>query len=114
MKEREKYERLMQKAQLIEGNLQIDFVILDLSPKWMKCRRTKRLVFQFHRLGQEEGATACGKRLENYQILPDRQEKLVITQVNMMLGGLGLLLFFDLCPQCFGNINRCTLLEEGA
>ncbi|MFN4319385.1 MAG: hypothetical protein ACK4FY_02750 [Aquificaceae bacterium] len=114
MKEREKYERLMQKAQLIESNLQIDFVILDLSPKWMKCRRTKRLVFQFHRLGQEEGVTACGKRLENYQILPDRQEKLVITQVNMMLGGLGLLVFFDLCPQCFGNINRCTPLEEGA
>lgn len=114
MTEKEKIERLMEKAKLADPNLQIDFVILDLTPRWMKCRRTKRLVFQFHKLGKEEGSTVCGKRLEKYQVLPDRQEKLVITQVNMMLGGLGLLVFFDLCPECFGNINRCTPLEEGA
>ncbi|MFN7064554.1 MAG: hypothetical protein ACK4OF_00160 [Aquificaceae bacterium] len=113
MTERERFEKLTQKAQLVDSNLQIDFVILDLSPKWMKCRRTKRLVFQFHKLG-EEAITACGKRLEKYQVLPDRQERLVITQVNMILGGLGLLVFFDLCPKCFGNINRCTPLGEEA
>ena len=114
MTEKEKFERLMQKAQLVDPNIQINFVILDLTPRWMKCSRTKRLVFQFHKLGQEEALTACGKRLEKYQVLPERQENLVITQVNMMLGGLGLLVFFDLCPQCFGNINRCNPLEEGA
>ncbi len=112
MTEKEKFERLLQKAQLV-GDVKIEFVILDLKPKWMKCRRTKRLVFQFHRLGEEEGMTKCGLRLEEYQILPERQENLVITQVNMMLGGLGLLVFFDLCPQCFGNINRCNPIEGG-
>jgi hypothetical protein len=113
MTEKEKYEKLLQRAQLVDPNVQINFVMLDLQPKWMKCRRTRRLVFQFHKLGQEEALTACGKRLEKYQILPERQENLVITQVNMMLGGLGLLVFFDLCPQCFGNVNRCTPEEGG-
>jgi len=113
MTEKEKYEKLLQRAQLVDPNVQINFVMLDLQPRWMKCRRTKRLVFQFHKLGQEEALTACGKRLEKYQILPERQENLVITQVNMMLGGLGVLVFFDLCPQCFGNVNRCTLEEGG-
>jgi hypothetical protein len=107
MTEKEKYEKLLQRAQLVDQNVQINFVMLDLQPRWMKCRRTRRLVFQFHKLGQEEALTACGKKLEKYQILPERQENLVITQVNMMLGGLGLLVFFDLCPQCFGNVNRC-------
>ncbi len=114
MTEREKFERMLQKAQLVDQNVQINFVLLDLTPRWMKCRRTKRLVFQFHKLGEEEGLTACGMKLEKYQVLPERQENLVITQVNMMLGGLGLLVFFDLCPKCFGNINRCNPLEEGA
>ncbi len=114
MTEKERFERLLQKAQLVDPNLQINFVLLDLVPKWMKCRRTKRLVFQFHKLGDEEGKTACGLRLEKYQVLPERQENLVITQVNMMLGGLGLLVFFDLCPNCFGNINRCNPIQEGA
>ena len=113
MTEKEKYEKLLQRAQLVDPNVQINFVMLDLQPRWMKCRRTRRLVFQFHKLGQEEALTACGKRLEKYQILPERQENLVITQVNMMLGGLGLLVFFDLCPQCFGNVNRCNQEEGG-
>jgi hypothetical protein len=93
MTEKEKYEKLLQRAQLVDPNVQINFVMLDLQPRWMKCRRTRRLVFQFHKLGQEEALTACGKRLEKYQILPERQENLVITQVNMMLGGLGALGF---------------------
>jgi hypothetical protein len=113
MTEKEKYEKLLQRAQLVDPNVQINFVMLDLQPRWMKCRRTRRLVFQFHKLGQEEALTACGKRLEKYQILPERQENLVITQVNMMLGGLGVLVFFDLCPLCFGNVNRCTPEEGG-
>jgi len=113
MTEKEKYEKLLQRAQLVDPNVQINFVMLDLQPRWMKCRRTRRLVFQFHKLGQEEALTACGKRLEKYQILPERQENLVITQVNMMLGGLGVLVFFDLCPQCFENVNRCTSEEGG-
>ncbi len=108
----ERIKRLMEKAKLADENVQINFVILDLKPKWMKCRRTKRLVFQFHKLGDAENRTACGKELESSQILPDRQENLVITQVNMMLGGLGLLVFFDLCPECFGDVNRCNPLEE--
>ncbi len=112
MTDPERMKRLMEKAKLADKNLQINFVILDLSPKWMKCRRTKRLVFQFHKLGDAENRTGCGKELEKYQILPDRQENLVITQVNMMLGGLGLLVFFDLCPECFGDVNRCTPLED--
>ena len=112
MTDPEKVKKLMEKAKLADENVQINFVTLDLNPKWMKCRRTKRLVFQFHRLGDAENKTACGKELEHYQILPDRQENLVITQVNMMLGGLGLLVFFDLCPECFGDVNRCTPLEE--
>ncbi len=114
MAEREKFERLLQRAELINKDAQINFVLLNLNPKWMKCRRTKRLVFQFHRLGDSEGKTLCGLTLERYQVLPERQENLVITQVNMMLGGLGLLVFFDLCPECFGNINRCNPIEEGA
>ncbi len=109
----DRMKRLIEKAKLAKPEVQIDFVILDLDPKWMKCRRTKRLVFQFHKLGDAESRTACGKELERYQVLPDRQEKLVVTQVNMMLGGLGLLVFFDVCPQCFGNVNRCNPVEEG-
>ncbi|ADC88959.1 hypothetical protein Thal_0324 [Thermocrinis albus DSM 14484] len=108
MTEKEKFEKLLQKAQLVDPNITINFVMLDLSPRWMKCRRTRRLVFQFHKLGDQEGVTQCGKSLQQYQILPERQENLVITQVNMMLGGLGLQVFFDLCPQCFGNVNRCN------
>jgi hypothetical protein len=108
----EKFKRMVEKAKLADENIQISFVILDLNPKWMKCRRTKRLVFQFHRLGDAENKTQCGKELEKFQILPDRQENLVITQVNMMLGGLGLLVFFDLCPDCFGDVNRCTPLNS--
>ncbi|MCS6876409.1 MAG: hypothetical protein NZM36_06080, partial [Aquificaceae bacterium] len=77
MTEKEKYEKMLQKAQLIDPNVNIEFVLLDLAPKWMKCRRTKRLVFQFHKLGQEEGLTACGQKLEKYQVLPERQENLV-------------------------------------
>ncbi len=111
MTERERFERLMEKAQIVDPNLKINFVLLDLNPKWMKCRRTKRLVFQFHKMGEGEGQTLCGLSLERYQVLPERQENLVITQVNMMLGGLGLQVFFDLCPKCFGNINRCNPLE---
>jgi len=111
MTDPEKMKRLLEKAKLVDEGVQINFVILDLNPRWMKCRRTKRLVFQFHKLGDGEGKTACGKYIESYQILPDRQEKLVITQVNMMLGGLGLQVFFDLCPECFGNVNRCTPIE---
>ncbi len=107
----ERMQKLMEKAKLADSQAQINFVILDLSPKWMKCRRTKRLVFQFHRLGDAENKTSCGLELESYQILPDRQENLVITQVNMMLGGLGLLVFFDLCPKCFGDVNRCSPIE---
>ena len=112
MTDPEKVKKLMEKAKLADENVQINFVILDLTPRWMKCRRTKRLVFQFHKLGDAENKTACGKELEKSQILPDRQENLVITQVNMMLGGLGLLVFFDLCPECFGDVNRCTPVEE--
>jgi len=104
----ERMKSLLRKAKLVDESARIEFVILDLVPLWMKCRRTRRLVFQFHRLGEEEGSTACGRKLREFQILPDRQEKMVITQVNMMLGGLGLLVFFDLCPDCFGNVNRCT------
>ncbi len=104
-----RFERLKERAKLVEG-AQLNFVLLDLKPKWMKCRRTKRLVFQFHRLGDGEGKSLCGKTFEEYQVLPDRQEKLVITQVNVLLGGLGLLVFFDLCPECFGNLNRCREL----
>jgi hypothetical protein len=111
MTEKEKFEKLLQKAQLVNRDVQLNFVILDLNPKWMRCRRTNRLVFQFHKLGQEEGKTMCGSLLEKYQILPERQENLVITQINMMLGGLGLLVFFDLCPNCFGNVNRCNPIE---
>jgi hypothetical protein len=55
MTEKEEYEKLLQRAQLVDKNVQINFVMLDLQPKWMKCRRTKRLVFQFHKLGQDEG-----------------------------------------------------------
>jgi hypothetical protein len=55
MTEKEKYEKLLQRAQLVDPNVQINFVMLDLQPRWMKCRRTRRLVFQFHKLGQEEG-----------------------------------------------------------
>ena len=109
----EKMKKLVEKAKLADKDLRINFVILDLNPRWMKCRRTKRIVFQFHKLGEGEGRTSCGKELEKYQVLPDRQENLVITQVNMMLGGLGLLVFFDLCPECFGDVNRCTPLKEG-
>ncbi len=112
MTDPERVKKLVEKAKLAEGQAQMNFVILDLVPKWMKCRRTKRLVFQFHRLGDGENKTSCGLELEKSQILPDRQENLVITQVNMMLGGLGLLVFFDLCPRCFGDVNRCTPLEE--
>ena len=110
--EREKYERMLEKAQLVSKDVKLEFVILDLESKWMKCRRTKRLVFQFHKLGDEEGKTACKLQLQKYQVLPQRQENLVITQVNMMLGGLGVLVFFDLCPKCFGNVNRCNPIEE--
>jgi len=113
----EKMKKLLEKAKekgwIADQNVEIKFVILDLKPKWMKCRRTKRLVFQFHMLGDAENKTLCGKTLEEYQILPERQENLVITQVNMMLGGLGVLVFFDLCPECFGNVNRCEPLKEG-
>lgn len=111
MNDPERMQRLAQKAKTLDQNAQINFVILDLTPKWMKCRRTKRLVFQFHRLGEGENKTQCGKELDTFQVLPDRQENLVITQVNMMLGGLGLLVFFDLCPECFGDVNRCTPIE---
>ena len=111
MNDPERIQRLAQKAKTLDQNAQINFVILDLTPKWMKCRRTKRLVFQFHRLGDAENKTQCGKELDTFQVLPDRQENLVITQVNMMLGGLGLLVFFDLCPECFGDVNRCTPIE---
>ena len=108
----ERMRKLLQKAKLVDESARVEFVILDLVPGWMKCRRTRRLVFQFHRLGGEEGSTACGRKLKEFQILPDRQEKMVITQVNMMLGGLGLLVFFDLCPDCFGNVNRCSPIGE--
>jgi len=111
MKEQEKYKKLAEKADKIEG-ASIDFVLLDLKPKWMKCRRTKRLVFQFHRIGDREGTARCGYVTDEYQILPDRQENLVITQVNMLLGGLGLQVFFDLCPDCFNNLNKCRPIEE--
>ena len=111
MKEIERYRKLLGKAQLAEG-AEINFVMLDLKPKWMKCRRTKRLVFQFHKLGKEEATALCGYKAEEFQILPDRQENLVITQVNMLLGGLGLQVFFDLCPDCFNNLNKCRELEE--
>ena len=102
--------RLIEKAKLVEEGAGLEFVVLDLKPKWMRCGRTKRLVFQFHRLGQTENGTGCGRKLEEYQVLPDRQERVVITQVNVMLGGLGLLVFFDLCPECFGSVNRCRPL----
>ncbi len=111
MKDPDRLRRLFQKVKPIQNTTPIEFVMLDLEPLWMKCRRTKRLVFQFHKLGSAEGKTACNKTLKEYQILPDRQEKMVITQVNLMLGGLGLLVFFDLCPQCFNNLNRCRPLE---
>jgi len=111
MKDPRRIKDLVQRARLVDESAQIEFVVLDLNPVWMRCRRTRRLVFQFHRLGSEEGATACGKKLREYQILPDRQEKMVVTQVNMMLGGLGLLVFFDLCADCFGNVNRCSPIE---
>ncbi|MCS7083738.1 MAG: hypothetical protein NZL90_01980 [Aquificaceae bacterium] len=110
---REKLESLSNKAKLLDPSAKLEFVMLDLDPRWMRCRRTRRLVFVFHKLGSEEGQTACGLRLQKYQVLPQRQENLVITQVNMMLGGLGLLVFFDLCPDCFGNLNKCRP-EEGA
>ena len=112
MNDPERIQRLVQKARTVDQSAQINFVMLDLTPQWMKCRRTKRLVFQFHRLGDAENQTKCGRELDTFQILPDRQENLVITQVNMMLGGLGLLVFFDLCPECFGEVNRCTPLEK--
>ncbi len=112
MTDPERFKKLVEKAKLVDEKAQINFVILDLKPRWMKCRRTKRLVFQFHKLGDAENKTACGKELEEYQILPDRQENLVITQVNMMIGGLGLLVFFDLCPDCFGSVNRCNPIED--
>jgi len=112
----EKMKRLLEKAKekgwIVDKDVEIKFTILDLKPKWMKCGRTKRLVFVFHLLGDAENKTLCGETLEEYQILPERQEHLVITQVNMMLGGLGVLVFFDLCPKCFGNVNRCEPLGE--
>ncbi len=112
MTDPERIKRLAEKAKLADESARLEFVVLDLVPVWMKCRRTKRLVFQFHRIGSEEGSTACGKRLKEFQILPDRHERMVMAQVNMMLGGLGLLVFFDLCPDCFGNVNRCSPLGE--
>ncbi len=108
----DRLEKLVQKAKLADPEKSINFVILNLRPVWMKCRRTKRLVFLFHKLGEQEGQTQCGQTLEEFQILPDRQENLVITQVNMLLGGLGLQVFFDVCPKCFGAINRCTPLDN--
>jgi len=83
----EKMKRLLEKAKekgwIKDENVEIKFTILDLKPKWMKCRRTKRLVFVFHLLGEGENRTLCGETLEEYQILPERQENLVITQVNI-------------------------------
>ncbi len=111
MKKEGRFRELMEKAQLVAG-AEINFVLLDLKPKWMKCRRTRRLVFQFHKLVDENGAVTCGRKIEEFQILPDRQENLVITQVNMLLGSLGLQVFFDLCPDCFNNLNKCKHLEE--
>jgi len=107
----DKMKRLVEKAKekgwIRDEEKALSFVLLDLSPRWKKCGRTRRLVFTFHRLGEGEGKTLCGKELKEFQVLPQRQEELVITQVNTLLGGLGLLVFFDLCGECFANLSKC-------
>ncbi|MCI4458035.1 MAG: hypothetical protein JHC21_00240 [Thermocrinis sp.] len=50
MTEKEKYEKFLQRAQLLDPNVQINFVMLDLQPRWMKCKR-KMSTFGIHRLG---------------------------------------------------------------